>query len=457
MRGLAINKIAVIGTGYVGLVTGSVLADLGLDVTCVDNNSEKINGLREGIVPIYEPGLDLIVERNICAKRLVFTTDIKKAVSECDVIMIAVGTPPAADGSADLQFIEAAVREMASHLNNYKVIVNKSTVPIGTAQKIKGWIFEELRLRGVSYDFDILANPEFLREGSAINDFLHPDRVVIGSETTRAVDIIKQVYRVLFLDDSQYVVTDLESAEMIKYASNAFLAMKVTFMNEIAHLCEKVGANVQDVANGMGMDRRIGSEFLLPGPGFGGSCFPKDTRAIAEVGRQMGAPVSLIEQTIQANENQKLLMARKISDEMGDLQGKQLAVLGLSFKPNTDDMREAPSITILNELAKKGANFKVYDPIACKEANRRLEHLRDRIVYCSDEYETMKDSDALIIITEWKQFRNLNLEKVKILLKKPIFFDLRNLYQKSYMEEKGFKYVGVGQGTKFQPFLVETS
>jgi UDPglucose 6-dehydrogenase len=441
-----VNRIAIIGTGYVGLVTGSCLSDFGLKVICVDNDKKKIDDLHKGIIPIYEPGLEHIVERNVYYKRLDFTTDIKKAVEECDVVFIAVGTPPAEDGSADLQYVEVVARDVARYMNGYKVIVNKSTVPIGTGQKVKGWVKEELEKRGVSYDFDVVSNPEFLREGSAVHDFTHPDRVVIGTESERAMEIMKQVYSVLYLNETPFVETNIETAEMIKYASNSFLAMKITFINEVANLCEKVGANVQDVARAMGRDGRISPKFLNPGPGYGGSCFPKDTLALAEIGKQYGSPVTLIEQTVKTNEYQKKLMAQKIEDELGNLEDKKLAILGLSFKPNTDDMREAPSITILNELAKKGANFKVYDPIAYKEANWRLENINDKITYCENEYDAMEGCDALVIITEWNQFRNLDLKRVKKLLNQPYFFDLRNIYRRDTMEEKGFKYIGVGQG-----------
>lgn len=440
------NRIAVVGTGYVGLVTGTCLSDFGLNVTCVDNDNKKIEKLNSGIIPIYEPGLKPVVERNVYYKRLKFTTDIKKAVEDCDVLFIAVGTPPADDGSADLQYVEEVARDIARNMNGYKVIVDKSTVPIGTGQKVKMWVHEELVKRGVDYKFDVVSNPEFLREGSAIHDFSHPDRVVIGAESKSAIDVMKEVYSVLYLNETPFVETNIETAEMIKYASNAFLALKITYINEVANLCEKLGANVQDVAKAMGRDGRISSKFLHSGPGYGGSCFPKDTLALAEIGKQYESPVSLIEQTVEANEYQKRLMAEKIESQLGGLEGKKLAILGLSFKPNTDDMREAPAITILNELAKKGASFKVYDPIAYKEAKWRLEKIEEKITYCDNEYETMEDSDGLVIITEWNQFRNLDLDRVRSLLKQPYFFDLRNIYKRCMMEKQGFVYVGVGQG-----------
>jgi len=442
------NKISVIGTGYVGLVTGACLSDFGLNVLCMDNNKDKIEKLKQGIIPIYEPGLDVIVERNMANRRLAFTTDMKKAVEESDVIFIAVGTPPAEDGSADLRYVEAVARDIAHYMNGYKVIVDKSTVPVGTGQRVKQWVREELAKRGVDYEFDVVSNPEFLREGSAVYDFTHPDRVVIGAETLRAFERMKQVYRVLYLNETPFIETNLETAEMIKYASNAFLAMKITFINEIANLCEKVGADVQDVAKAMGRDGRIGPKFLHPGPGFGGSCFPKDTMALAKIGREYGAPVTLIEQTIKANEAQKMLMVAKIREGLGSLVGKQLAILGLAFKPNTDDMREAPVLVILNELAKQGMRFKVYDPKAMEEAKWRLANLKDQITYCQSEYEAIDGCDALVILTEWNQFRSLDLPRVKKLLKEPYFFDLRNIYKREMMEEAGFYYFGVGQGKK---------
>lgn len=442
------NKISIIGTGYVGLVTGACLSDFGLKVLCMDNDVEKIKKLEQGLIPIYEPGLDVIVERNMANRRLAFTTDMKKAVEESDVIFIAVGTPPAEDGSADLRYVEAVARDIAHYMNGYKVIVDKSTVPVGTGQRVKQWVREELAKRGVDYEFDVVSNPEFLREGSAVYDFTHPDRVVIGAETLRAFERMKQVYRVLYLNETPFIETNLETAEMIKYASNAFLAMKITFINEIANLCEKVGADVQDVAKAMGRDGRIGPKFLHPGPGFGGSCFPKDTMALAKIGREYGAPVTLIEQTVKANEAQKMLMVAKIREGLGSLVGKQLAILGLAFKPNTDDMREAPVLVILNELAKQGMRFKVYDPKAMEEAKWRLANLKDQITYCQSEYEAIDGCDALVILTEWNQFRSLDLPRVKKLLKEPYFFDLRNIYKREMMEEAGFYYFGVGQGKK---------
>lgn len=438
-------KIAVIGTGYVGLVTGACLSDFGMKVVCVDKDINKINKINAGIIPIYETGLDLVVERNVFHNRLAFTTDIDTAVKESDVIFIAVGTPPLEDGSADLQYVRAVASEIARYMNGYKVIVNKSTVPIGTGRIVKDIVKSELEKRNVTYDFDVVSNPEFLREGTAVYDFTHPDRVVIGADSEKAIDIMKKVYKVLYINETPFVITNIETAEMIKYASNAFLAMKITFINEIANLCEKLGANVQDVAKAVGKDGRIGPKFLHPGPGYGGSCFPKDTRALAEIGKKYGAPMTLIEKTAEANERQKYLMVQKIENAMGELKGKRLAILGLAFKNNTDDMRESPAITILNGLAVKGAVFNAYDPAAIIEARTRLKNIEDKIVYCDDEYDAINGADAVVIVTEWNQFRNLDLYKVKQSLKEPFFFDLRNIYNKNDMIEMGFWYYGVGQ------------
>lgn len=443
--------IAVIGTGYVGLVSGACLADFGNHVTCVDNNADKIEALKKGNIPIYEPGLDDIVERTVKTGRLVFTTDLASAVQHNDVAFIAVGTPPADDGSADLRYVEQVARGIARAMNKYTVIVDKSTVPVGTARKVMGWISEELAKRGgdaAKLPFDVVSNPEFLREGSAVQDFTHPDRVVIGAESERAQELMKDVYRALYLNETPYIETNLETAEMIKYASNAFLAVKITFINEVANLCEKVGANIQDVAKAMGRDGRIGAKFLHPGPGYGGSCFPKDTQAMARIGRDYGEHLSLVETTIDANERQKERMVRKIEEGLGgegSLKGKTIAILGLAFKPNTDDMRESPAITICEGLAARGARLRAFDPAAMKEAQWRLESIKDQITYTKDEYEALEGSDALVLLTEWNQFRNLDLERLRSLMKAPYFFDLRNVYKRQEVEEMGFKYFAVGK------------
>jgi UDPglucose 6-dehydrogenase len=439
------STIAVIGTGYVGLVSGACLADFGNHVVCVDVDQKKIERLKAGEIPIFEPGLDVVVARNASAGRLSFTTDLASAVTTSQVVFIAVGTPPADDGSADLKHVEEAARAVGRIMDGYRVIVDKSTVPVGTGRRVSAWVSQELERRGTSHEFDVVSNPEFLREGSAVQDFTHPDRVIIGSDRPRAWAIMKEVYRSLFLNETPYIETGLETAEMIKYASNAFLSVKISFINEVANLCERVGANVQDVARALGKDGRIGAKYLHSGPGFGGSCFPKDTRALARTGRDHGEPLSIIEATIQANERQKARMVAKITDGMGGVAGKTLAVLGLSFKPNTDDMREAPSITICQGLAAAGARLRVWDPAGMKEAAWRLESIKDRLTFACNEYDTIAGADALVIVTEWNQFRNLDLVRVKSLLKSPILFDLRNIYRRHEVEERGFRYFGVGQ------------
>jgi UDPglucose 6-dehydrogenase len=441
-------KIAVIGTGYVGSVSGACLADFGNHVICVDNNSEKIEALRKGKIPIYEPGLDAVVARNVACGRLSFTTDTAAAIKESDVVFIAVGTPPADDGSADLVYVEAAARQIGSLIEKYTVIVNKSTVPVGTGRKVINWIGEETAKRGFFDGFDVVSNPEFLREGAAVYDFTHPDRIVIGSESEKARNIMKDVYRALYLNETPCIETSLESAEMIKYASNAFLAVKITFINEIANLCEKTGANVQDVARAMGKDGRIGSKFLHPGPGYGGSCFPKDTRALSKIGRDHDEIQHIVETTIDTNENQKLRAAKKIESVMGSLAGKTIALLGLAFKPNTDDMRESPAITICEYLANRGAHLRLYDPAAMKEAQWRLAGIKDSIYFSTDEYDAVCGANALVIVTEWNQFRNLDILKVKELLASPYFFDLRNIYKKHEAVSVGLNYLGIGSGIK---------
>ncbi len=439
------SSIAVAGTGYVGLVSGACLADFGNSVVCVDNNEKKIAELKSGGIPIYEPGLDDVVSRNAAAGRLSFGTDLAAAVRASEVVFVAVGTPPADDGSADLRYVEEVAREIARAMDGYRVIVDKSTVPVGTARKVRAWIAEELAKRGASFEFDVVSNPEFLREGSAVQDFTHPDRVVIGAESPKARAIMKDVYRSLYLNETPYIETNLETAEMIKYASNAFLAVKITFINEIANLCEKAGANVQDVARAMGRDGRIGAKFLHPGPGYGGSCFPKDTQAMARTGRDFGERLSIVETTIEANERQKERMVRKIEEGLGGLRGRTVAMLGLAFKPNTDDMREAPAIAVCEALAAAGATIRAWDPAAMKEASWRLKSISGSLSFASDEYDALSGADALVLMTEWNQFRNLDLDRVKKLLKSPNFFDLRNVYKRADLEERGFRYFGVGQ------------
>jgi UDPglucose 6-dehydrogenase len=442
------SKIAVAGTGYVGLVSGACLADFGNRVICVDTDHGKIEALRAGRIPIFEPGLDDVVARNVAAGRLTFSTELVPAVKASEVVFVAVGTPPADDGSADLRYVEAVAREIGRAMDGYKVVVDKSTVPVGTARKVQAWIADELAKRGAAVGFDVVSNPEFLREGSAVQDFTHPDRVVIGAESGRARDLMKEVYRALYLNETPYIETGLETAEMIKYASNAFLAVKITFINEVANLCEKVGADVQDVAKAMGRDGRIGAKFLHAGPGYGGSCFPKDTQAMAMIGRDHGEPLSIVESTITANDRQKTRMVEKIEAGMGgkgSLEGKTLAILGLAFKPNTDDMREAPAIAICEGLVARGARLRAWDPEAMKEASWRLSGIKDSLVFTKDEYEALKGADALVLVTEWNQLRTLDLEKVKDLMKANFFFDLRNVYKRAEVENRGFVYFGVGR------------
>jgi len=431
--------IAVIGTGYVGLVTGACFAEFGVEVTCVDVDSSKIEKLNNGIIPIYEPGLDTIVEKNIAAGRLHFTTDIADAVSKARVVFLAVGTPPKEDGSPDMSFYQQAAMDIAKAMNGYKVLVTKSTVPVGTGKWLRGFVQENLE---TETEFGVASNPEFLREGAAIEDFMRPDRVVIGTDDPKATEIMKELYRPLYLIETPIVITSIEAAELIKYAANAFLATKITFINEIANLCDAIGCDVHDVAKGMGMDNRIGRKFLHPGPGYGGSCFPKDTRALTTVGDTFGVETRIVDAVIDANERQRDAMIPKIEKLVGgDLKGVKAAVLGLSFKPETDDMRESPATDIINKMLERGAIVRAFDPVAMDEAS----HILTGIEYAKDEYDAIKDADVLVILTEWNQFRALNMEKVKELLRSPRIADLRNVYEPEDMRELGFEYVGVGR------------
>jgi UDPglucose 6-dehydrogenase len=430
--------IAVIGTGYVGLVTGACFAEFGVEVTCVDVDAKKIEGLKAGVMPIYEPGLDTIVEKNVKAGRLHFTTDIKSAVEQALVVFLAVGTPPKEDGSPDMSYYQQAAKDIAEAMNGYKVLVTKSTVPVGTGKWLREFVSENLQ---VETNFGVASNPEFLREGAAIDDFMRPDRVVVGSNEPDAIAIMKDLYRPLYLIETPVVITSLEAAELIKYAANAFLATKITFINEIANLCDAIGCDVHDVAKGMGMDNRIGRKFLHPGPGYGGSCFPKDTRAFTKVGDKYGVETSVVDAVIEANEYQRLAMIPKIEKIVGDFKDKQIGVLGLSFKPETDDMRESPATDIIKEMQKRGAKVRAFDPVAMEEAK----HYMPDIEYAENEYEAIKDADILVIVTEWNQFRALDMDKVKKLLKTPKIADLRNIYNPTDMRELGFEYVGVGR------------
>ncbi|NNE68274.1 MAG: UDP-glucose/GDP-mannose dehydrogenase family protein [Pyrinomonadaceae bacterium] len=430
--------IAVIGTGYVGLVTGACFAEFGVDVTCVDVDESKINALNNGKIPIYEPGLGKIVEKNADAGRLRFTTDIKSAVEEALVVFLAVGTPPLPDGSPDMTYYQQAAKDVAEAMNGYKVLVTKSTVPVGTGKWLSEFVAEHQKQPG---DFGVASNPEFLREGAAIEDFMRPDRVVIGSNEEKAIDVMKDLYRPLYLIETPIVITSLEAAELIKYAANAFLATKITFINEMANLCDAIGCDVHEVARGMGMDKRIGNKFLHPGPGYGGSCFPKDTRALTSVADKYDVETLIVDAVVDANERQRQAMIPKIEKLVGDLDGKRIGVLGLSFKPETDDMRESPATDIIKEVVSRGATVKAYDPVAMEEAKRDLPDIE----YATDEYDAIEGADALLIVTEWNQFRALDLNRVKSLLKTPKVADLRNIYEPSDMIEMGFEYVGVGR------------
>lgn len=438
-------KVTVIGVGYVGLVSGTCFSEFGFDVTCVDKDASKIEKLEQGIIPIYEPGLDALVAQNKEKKRLHFTTDLKASVEKADVVFIAVGTPSRrGDGHADLSYVFAAAEEIAQVLQGYTVIVTKSTVPVGTGRKVK----ELIQKANPKAEFDVVSNPEFLREGSAIEDFMRPDRVVIGSGSERATEKMRQLYRPLSLLETPLVVTTLESSELIKYASNAFLATKITFINEMADLCEKCGADVQAVSKGMGLDRRIGSKFLHAGPGYGGSCFPKDTLALVHTAQDFDCEVSLVEAVVASNTSRKQAMAQKVIQAYGgSIQGKRLGVLGVTFKPNTDDMREAPSLDIIPALQQAGADIRVFDPQGEKEGRDLL----PQVSWFKNPYAALDGCAAAIILTEWNEFRALDLTKVKTLLESPLIIDLRNIYAPKEMVDAGFNYYSVGRPPLHSP------
>jgi UDPglucose 6-dehydrogenase len=430
--------ISVIGTGYVGLVTGACFAEFGVNVTCMDNDPGRIEKLEKGEVPFYEPGITELVAKGIREGRLSFTTDIAKAVDKALVIFIAVGTPPRGDGSADLSYVEEVGKGIARHMTGYKVIVTKSTVPVGTGEKLRDVI---KKTQTDAHRFDIVSNPEFLREGSAIEDFMRPNRVVLGADSEQAVAIMKDLYRPLYLIETPFVVTDIPTAELIKYASNAFLATKISFINEMANLCEQVGANVQLVAKGMGLDNRIGSKFLHAGPGFGGSCFPKDLAALIQTGERHGHPMQIASAASRVNDAQRKRMTAKIREAVGGLKGKTLGILGLSFKPNTNDLREAPALAIGQELLAEGAAIRAYDPEALEEACRILPTLQP----CRDAYHAAEGADALIIMTEWNLFRSLDFERLKAVMRRPVLLDLRNVYDPERVATAGFTYISVGR------------
>jgi UDPglucose 6-dehydrogenase len=431
-------NICVVGTGYVGLVTGVCFAEFGLNVTCVDKEEPKIRLLQSGKVPIYEPGLEELLRKGMKEGRISFTTDLGQAVRQSLVIFIAVGTPSDQSGMADLKYVKEVALGIAHNLNGYKVVVTKSTVPVGTGKLIEG-IIGQNRLEDVP--FDVASNPEFLREGSAIEDFMRPNRVVIGAHSEQAVAILKDLYSPLYLIETPFVITSVESAEIIKYASNAFLATKISFINEVANLCERVGADVQVVARAMGLDGRIGSKFLHAGPGFGGSCFPKDTQALVRLAQEAGYEFKIVQAAVEVNRLQPLIQVEKIRGALGELEGKRIGVLGLSFKPNTDDVRESPSIYIIQELKRQGAAVKAFDPAAMESARGILQD----VVYASDAYEAVAECDAMVIVTEWNQFRNLDLERIRGLMRGRLFIDLRNIYSQERLKTMGFQYISVGR------------
>jgi UDPglucose 6-dehydrogenase len=431
-------KITVIGTGYVGLVAGACLADMGNDVICIDNNEEKIKQLENGIIPIYEPGLEELVKSNVLENRLAFSTDIENAVRVSQVCFIAVGTPQGEDGSADLQYVFNVAKSIALAMNGYKVIVDKSTVPVGTAEKVT-----ELIKKYTPHPFDVVSNPEFLKQGNAVDDFLHPDRVIIGSNSDNATKIMQEIYAPFFRTGNRVIVMDVKSAEMTKYAANSFLATKISFMNEIANLCEKIGADAEMVRVGITTDSRIGNKFLFPGLGYGGSCFPKDVKALIKTASEYGCDMTIIKSADEINKRQRKLFIEKITNRFGkNLKGKTFAVWGLAFKPKTNDMREAPAITIINALLEMGAKVQSYDPKAVESAKF---YFGDKISYAKNAYEALENADCLLLLTEWNEFRRPDFERVKHLLKNPVIFDGRNQYEPSRMLEKGFEYHQIGK------------
>ncbi|WP_224956656.1 UDP-glucose dehydrogenase family protein [Geomonas subterranea] len=440
-------KVCVIGSGYVGLVAGTCFAESGNDVICVDVDQAKIEGLKRGVIPIYEPGLKEMVLRNGEEGRLKFTTDLDAAIKESLVCFIAVGTPPGADGSADLQYVLSVARNIGRAMESFKIIVDKSTVPVGTADKVRAAVKEELDARGLHIEFDVVSNPEFLKEGAAIDDFMKPDRVVIGTDNVRTAEIMKELYSAFMRKSNRMLVMDIRSAEMTKYAANAMLATRITFMNQIANLCEMMGADVMAVREGIGSDSRIGYDFLFPGVGYGGSCFPKDVKALVRTADECRYDFVLLKAVEEANERQKRILSDKIERRLGEggdkpLAGKSIAVWGLSFKPRTDDMREAPSLTIINRLLELGATVRAHDPEALNEAKK---HFGERIDYHMNQYELLKGADALVIITEWNEYRNPDFDRIKTLLVNPLIFDGRNLYQPGRMRDIGYEYHPIGR------------
>ncbi len=438
-------KITIIGSGYVGLVTGTCFAEMGNDVICMDIDAAKIDELKNGIIPIYEPGLEEMVKRNVKEERLLFTTDIGQAVKNSLFCFIAVGTPPGEDGSADLHYVLGAAKEIGRWMNGYKVIVNKSTVPVGTAEKVRDLIKAKLDARGVNYEFDVVSNPEFLKEGAAIEDFMKPDRVVIGVDNVRTAELMKELYSPFMRKNYRVITMDVRSAELTKYAANGMLAARISFMNEMANICERCGADIDMIRTGIGSDRRIGHDFLFAGAGYGGSCFPKDVKALLETARSLGHEAKILNAVEKVNEAQKELIVKKILKHYnGDIKSKTFAVWGLSFKPKTDDMREAPSVVIINSLIKNGAKVKAFDPEAIKEAKKILPE-SDSIRYCENAYKTLEGTDALILVTEWGSFREPDFEKMKKIMASSVIFDGRNLYNPKFVRNHGFTYYSIGR------------
>ncbi len=435
-------NIAIVGTGYVGLVSGTCFSDMGINVTCVDVDQTKIENLKNGIIPIYEPGLEEMVKKNIKARRLKFETDLTKVLDDVDVVFSAVGTPPDEDGSADLKYVLAVARTIGQHINKYTVVVTKSTVPVGTAAKVKATIQAEIDKRGVNVEFDVASNPEFLKEGAAIKDFMSPDRVVVGVETERARKIMSRLYKPFMLVNDRMIFTDIPSAEMIKYAANAMLATRISFMNDIANLCELVGADVNMVRKGIGSDNRIGKKFLYPGCGYGGSCFPKDVKALIKTAEKAGYSMRVLKAVEEVNERQKEVLFDKLMKHFnGDIAGKSIAVWGLAFKPETDDMREAPSLILIDKIIAAGGNAKVYDPIAIEECQRRI---GDKVAYGTDMYDAALDADALLLVTEWREFRFPNFAVLGKVMKQKVIIDGRNIYDRNELDQHEFTYYKIG-------------
>jgi UDPglucose 6-dehydrogenase len=438
-------RLAVIGTGYVGLVTGTCFAEMGNHVICVDNDPRKIELLNNGGIPIWEPGLEEMVQNNASQGRLSFTMDIKDAVEKSDILFIAVGTPPDEDGSADLQYVLAVATDIATHMQGHKIIVDKSTVPIGTADKVRAKVQGILDERGVDYTFDVVSNPEFLKEGDAINDSMKPDRVVVGTDCPKCAEVMRELYTPFARSREKVIVMSVRSAEMTKYAANAMLATKISFMNDIAQLCERVGADVHEVRHGIGSDSRIGYKFIYPGVGYGGSCFPKDVKALIQIAKEVKMQARVLQAVEEVNDDQKMVLASKVKKHFGeDLSGKTFAVWGLAFKPKTDDMREAPAITIINALIEAGAKVQAYDPVAMEEAQRRFGE-NPSISYAEGNYEALRNADALLLVTEWNQFRYPDFQAIKDRLNEPVIFDGRNQYNPKELREMGFTYYGIGR------------